>query len=174
MRMSSIHKQAGRPNYFCAFYDPEGFRRFRSTGTQNAKIARTICVNVEHAATLTRQGKLSNEKGLKLVRKTCEDIAETHGKLAASRAETVLKAAVEEFIKIGGGEFTSYTVRGWFVAWIGGRTDASKATVIEYRRIIDLFLKFLGARSDRALTTLQPRQIEDFKTSVATRVAPSM
>jgi integrase len=171
--MASIHKQPGRPNWFCAFYDPEGFRRFRSTGTENAKIARTICVNVERAAALTRQGKLSNEKALKLVRETCEAIAETHGKLAATRAESVLKPAVEEFIRIAGGEFTSYTVRGWLNSWIAGRTDASKATVIEYRRIIGLFFKFLGARSDRSLTTMQPRQVEDFKTHLAKRVSPS-
>ena len=171
--MASIHKQTGRPNWFCAFYDPEGFRRFRSTGTENAKIARTICVNVERAAALTRQGKLSNEKALKLVRETCDAIAETHGKLAANRAEAVLKPAVEEFIRIAGGEFTSYTVRGWLDSWIAGRTDASKATVIEYRRIIEMFLKFLGARADRALTTLQPRQVEDFKASQKSRVAPS-
>jgi integrase len=171
--MASIHKQPGRPNWFCAFYDPEGFRRFRSTGTSNAKIARTICVKVEHAANLTRQGKLSNEKGLKLVRETCAAIAETHGELAGTRAEVVLKLAVEEFIRTAGGEFTSYTVRGWLDSWIAGRTDATKATVIAYRRIIDLFLIFLGARADRALTTLQPRQIEDFKSHLTKRVSPS-
>ena len=171
--MASIHKQPGRPNWFCAFYDPEGFRRFRSTGTQNARIARTICVNVEQAADLTRNGKLSNEKGMKLVREACAAIAETHGKLAADRAEAVLKLAVEEFIRTAGGEFTSYTVRGWLDSWIAGRTDASKATVIAYRRIIDLFLIYLGARSNRALTTLQPRQVEDFKTHLAKRVSPS-
>ncbi len=171
--MSSIHKENNKPNWFCHYYDPEGFRRKRSTGTENTKIARTICVNIEHAASLTRQGKLSNEKALKLVREACDAIAETHGKLAANRAEAVLKPAVEEFIRIAGGEFTSYTVRGWLDAWIVGRTDASKATVIEYRRIIKMFLKFLGTRSDRALTTMQPRQVEDFKTHLAKRVAPS-
>ncbi|HUA37056.1 MAG TPA: hypothetical protein VMA35_01500, partial [Candidatus Sulfopaludibacter sp.] len=128
--MSSIHRDANKPNWFCCFYDPEGFRRKRSTGTSNAKIARTICVNIELAAALTRQGKLSNEKALKLVRETCSAIAVTHGKLAADDAEKVLNATVEEFIKIAGGEFTSHTVRGWLEAWIKGRTDASKATVI--------------------------------------------
>jgi integrase len=171
--MSSIHKQPGRPNWFCAYYDPEGFRRFRSTGTENGKIARSICVNIEHAAALTRQGKLSNEKALKLIRETCAGIAETHGKLAADRAESVLKPTIEEFIRIGGGEFTSHTVRGWLESWIAGRTDASKATVIEYKRIIELFLKFLGTRAERAMTTLQPRQVEDFKIALNARVAPS-
>jgi integrase len=171
--MASIHKQPGRPHWFCAFYDPEGFRRFRSTGTENAKIARTICVNVERAATLTKQGKLSNEKALKLVRETCAAIAETHGKLAADRAEGILKPAVEEFIRIAGGEFTSYTIKSWLETWIAGRTDASKATVVEYNRIIESFLKFLGTRSDRPLTTLQAKQIEDFKQYLTERVGPS-
>src|SRR4051812_13188856 len=103
MPMASIHKQPGKPNLFCAFYDPEGFRRFRSTGTDNRKIAHTICVNIERAATLARQGKLSNERALKLIRETCSGIAETHGKLAGDRAHEILKASVEEFIKIAGG-----------------------------------------------------------------------
>ncbi|MDR3413597.1 MAG: site-specific integrase, partial [Formivibrio sp.] len=171
--MASIHKSENKPNWFCHYYDPEGYRRKRSTGTENAKVARTICVNIERAAILTRQGKFSNEKGLKLIRETCAAIGETHGKLAADRAETVLKAAVEEFIKIAGGELTAYTVRSWLVSWIAGRTDASKATQIEYKRIIDLFLKYLGARADKPLTILQPKQIEDFKLHIGERVGPS-
>jgi integrase len=171
--MSSIHKQAGRPNWFCAFYDPEGFRRFCSTGTDNAKIARTICVNIERAATLARQGKLSNEKGLKLIRETRTSIEETHGKLVADRAQEVLKGFVEEFVRVAGGELTTYTVRSWLDSWLAGRTDASRATLVEYRRIVDLFHAYLGARADRSFTTLQPKQIEDFKQHLAARVSPS-
>jgi integrase len=171
--MASIHRQPDKPNFFCAFYDPEGFRRFRSTGTDNAKVARTICVNIERAAILARQGKLSNEKALKLIRETCAAIGETHGKLAADRAQEILKGAVEEFVKIAGGEFTSYTVRSWLESWLAGRTDASKATMIEYRHEVNLFLKFMGARAGRPLTTLQPKQIEDFKAHLAPRVAAS-
>ena len=130
-------------------------------------------MNVERAADLTRDGKLTNEKGFKLVRDTCAAIGETHGKLAATRAESILRGAVEEFIRIGGGEFTSYTVRSWFTTWIDGRTDASKATQVDYRRIIDLFLTHLGTRSDRALTTLENRQVEEFKGYLKKRVAPS-
>jgi integrase len=171
--MASIHRQLGKPNFFCAFYDPEGFRRFRSTGTDNAKVARTICVNLERAATLARQGKLSNEKALKLIRETCAAVSETHGKLAGDQAQKVLTGSVEEFVKIAGGELTTYTVRSWLDTWLAGRTDASKATLVTYRGVIDLFLKFLGARADRPLSTLQPRQIEDFKSQLLNRVAAS-
>jgi len=72
--MASIHKSESKPNWFCHYYDPEGYRRKLSTGTENATVARTICVNIERAAILTRQGKFSNEKGLKLIRETCAAI----------------------------------------------------------------------------------------------------
>jgi integrase len=128
---------------------------------------------MERAATLARQNKLSNEKGLRLIREACAAIAETHGKLAADRAHEILKASVEEFVKIAGGEFTSYTVRSWLETWLDSRTDASKATMIEYKHEASLFLKFMGARADRPLTSLQPKQVEDFKAHLAPRVAPS-
>ena len=171
--MASIHKIKGKPNYFCAFYNPEGFRRLKTTGTDNVQIARTICVNIERASILARENKLSNEKGLKLIRETCTAIGETHGKLAADRAHNILKGYVEEFIKIAGGELESYTVRTWLDSWLASRTDASKATQLEYRRAKDLFLEFLGARADRPLTTLQPKQVEEFKLKLVERVAPS-
>jgi integrase/recombinase XerD len=170
--MASVHRNRG-PHYFCAFYDPEGFRRLKTTGTPNKQIAKTICVNIEHAATLARHGKLSNEKALKLIRDTCNQIAEGHGKLAGDQAHNVLKSNIEEFIKIAGGELTSYTVKSWLETWLTDRTDASKATLLEYRHIVDLFLRFLGARADRPLTTLQSKQIEDFKTHLSSRVAHS-
>jgi integrase len=170
--MSSIHRDGDKPNWFCCFYDPEGFRRKRTTGTTNSRIAKTICVNIERAAVLARTGKLSNEKALKLIRQTCSAIGETHGTLAANQAHDVLKASVEEFVKIAGGELTSYTVRSWLNGWLADKTDASKATIVAYRQIVDLFLKHLGARADRSLTSLQPRQIEDFKNKLGNRVSP--
>jgi integrase len=171
--VSSIHKDRNRPLWYCHYYDPEGFRRNRSTGTDNAKVAKTICVMVERASLLARDNKLSNEKGLKLIRDTCAAIEETHGRLAANRAHDVLKDFVEEFIKIAGGELESYTVRSWLDSWVKNRTDASKATQIQYQHAKKLFLKFMGTRADRPLTTLQPKQIEDFKLELAARVAPS-
>lgn len=171
--MSSVHKQPGRPNWFCAFYDAEGFRKFKTTGTDNVRVAKSICLTLERAATLAKQGKLTNEKALKLIRETCAAIEETHGKIVADRAGAVMKPSVEDFIRATGGELTSFTIRGWFNGWLAGRTDASKATLVEYRRIVDLFLKHLGARADRPLTTLQSAQVEKFKEQLGERVAPS-
>ncbi len=170
--MASIHRQPGKPNWFVAFYDPEGFRRFRSTGTENQRIAKTLAVNIERAVGLARQSRLSEEKALKLIRDACSAIEETHGKLPANRAHDVLKKAVEEFVKMAGGELTTYTVRSWFETWLRDKTQASKATLVAYRQIVDLFMGFLGARSGKPMTILQPRQLEDFKAHMMTRVSP--
>jgi len=128
---------------------------------------------MQRGSTLAKLGRFSNEKALKMIRETQDAIAETHGKLAADQAHTVLKEAFEEFIKISGGELTSYTVRSWLNSWLEGRTDASRATIVEYRRIIELFFKFLGARAERPITTLQQKQVEEFKRQLAGRVSPS-
>jgi integrase len=171
--MSSVHQSDGKPNWFCHFYDPEGFRRKRSTGTNQRRIAGTICIAIERAARLAGEGKLSNEKALKLLRETCTAIEEAHGKMPAQRAHDVLKAAIEEFVKIGGGELTSYTIASWLNGWITGRTDASKATLVAYQHVIDLFLRDQGQRATRPLTALQPKEIEDFKAKLSKRVSPS-
>lgn len=171
--MSSVHLSDAKPNWFCHFYDPEGFRRKRTTGTTTKRIASTICTAMQRAAALAGQGKLSNERALKLIRETCAQIQETHGLLPANRAHEVLKSSIEEFIKIAGGELTSYTIESWLNGWLAGRTDASKATLVAYRQVVGLFLKHLGVRASRSITALQSKEIEDFKTKLAARVAPS-
>ncbi len=171
--MASVHNDGDKPNLFCFFYDPEGFRRKRSAGTANKRIAMTICTTIERAATLAKTGRLSNEKAMRLIREAHAQIEESHGKLQANAAQSVIKSSVEEFVKLAGGELEAYTVRTWLDGWLKGKTDASKATIIEYQRIVTMFLKHLGARADRALATLQPVQVEAFKESLKTRVAPT-
>ncbi len=173
--MSSIHRQPGKPCWFCAYYDPEGFRRFRSAGTGNRAVASAICTAIERASRLARENKLSNEKAQSLIREIKASVAENpkHGPLVADTAEKTLRPIVEEFVRMAGGELTTFTVKLWLDTWLAGKTDASKATKIEYKRIVDLFAKFLGARADRPLSTVQPVHVEQFKAHLAGRVAPS-
>ena len=173
--MSSLHRQPGKPNWFCAYYDPEGFRRFRSSGTATRPVAGIICTAVERASQLARQGKLSNEKAQSLIRETKATVAENpkHGPLMADMAEKTLRPIVEEFVRMAGGELTSFTVKLWLETWLAGKTDASKATRIEYKRLVDLFVTFLGARAERPLANLQAVHVEQFKASLAGRVGAS-
>ncbi len=171
--MASIHKQDGKPNFFAAFYDPEGFRKFKSTGTDNRRVATTIGATLERASRLARDGRLSGEKALKLVREAGLAIGEAHGRIVGDRAEVVLRGTVEQFVKAAGGELTNYTVRSWIDSWLAGRADASAATRQRYAGVIADFLKHLGARADRALTTLQPKAIEAHRDTLAGKRSPS-
>ena len=59
--MASIHKQSGKPNWFCAFtvYDQTGPKRvFRSTQTSNKKQAQQVCDTWQRAALKARSGNL--------------------------------------------------------------------------------------------------------------------
>src|SRR5262245_47796395 len=117
--MASIQRNAEKSqNWHCAYYDREGFRCQRSTGTSHELIAKRICSTVEDLSDLARKGKLSNEKALKTIREACAAIEERRGKLQADRAHEILRGYAEEFIKIAGGELESYTVKSWLDSWI--------------------------------------------------------
>lgn len=171
--MSSIHKQAGRPCYFCAFTNPDGFRKFKSTRTEIKSAAKVICEAWEHGSALAKAGKLSNERALKLIRDAVRTIEEKAGPLAARRGEQAMKPIINDFVRLAGGSLEDFTVKSWLEHWLAGRTNASPATILEYRRSVDLFNQFLGAKADRPLSSVSNPMIEDYKGSLATRLAPS-
>ena len=53
---ASINSRASRIG-FELFTTPKGFGAFAASGTDNQKIARTICLGLERGASLSRQGK---------------------------------------------------------------------------------------------------------------------
>ena len=56
MRMASLHKQPGRPHWFCAFTGPDGKRRFKSTGTGDKRQAKEICNTWARSSELGKAG----------------------------------------------------------------------------------------------------------------------
>ncbi len=171
--MSSVHRHENRACLYCAYYDPEGYRRLRTTGVEDKQVARIICTAIERASKLAKMGKLSNEKALREVGVLRKAVEDTHGKILADRAEIAFRSVIEEFVKLAGGELTRYTIASWLESWLASHTSASKATLVEYRRIVALFIKFLGAKAGRALSTLHPSEVEAFKVSLIDRVGAS-
>lgn len=171
--MSSVHSESGMPNLFCHFYDPEGFRKKVSTRTGNRRVAVTICTTIQRASELAKRGQLSNEKALKIMREAGAQISETHGQVVANMAMETIKAQLERFVKLAGGELESYTVRSWLDTWLRRKTDVSPATRSDYEGHLSAFLKYFGARADRSLTALQMRHCEEFKTYLLKRKSPS-
>jgi hypothetical protein len=77
--MASIHRQPGRPYWFCAFteFDPQTNRAkrvFRSTKTSDRKQALEICRAWHKATLLARNGKLSVDAAREVIAQGVADV----------------------------------------------------------------------------------------------------
>src|ERR1044072_9754969 len=77
--MPSIHRQPGRPYWFCAFsiFDPQTLkskRVFRSTKTRDKKQALEICRAWHKAALKARNGKLSVDAAREVIAQGVSDV----------------------------------------------------------------------------------------------------
>ena len=94
--MPSIHRQPGRPFWFCAFtlFDPETHtskRVFRSTKTRDKKQALEICRSWHKAALLGRNGKLSADAAREVITRGVSDV------YAAANLESLEGATVRKW-----------------------------------------------------------------------------
>ena len=60
--MSSLHRQKGRPNWFCAYRGADGKQHFNSTGTSNKAEAQLICDKIGHGARHARKRSLTPDR----------------------------------------------------------------------------------------------------------------
>jgi integrase len=148
----SIHKQRGKPYWFCAFtlYDAAtgtSKRVFRSTLTTNKKQAEAICKAWVNAAWHAREGKLS-----------------------VNAARDVIAQGVADVFKHANIEsMPGASIKSWMDMWLEGKAkEASPATCARYKSIIARFVEFLGdAKCQLDLATLQASDIEKFRNNEA-------
>src|SRR5439155_26522276 len=145
--MPSIHRQPGRPFWFCAFtlFNPEihtSTRVFRSTKTRDKKQALEICRTWHKAALKARNGKLSADAAREVITRGVSDV------YAAANLESLESA----------------TVRKWCEKWLETKSiEAEESTHARYKRIVDRFLECIGAKANRDLSTLQANDIARFR-----------
>src|SRR5262249_17894414 len=146
--MPSIHRQPGRPYWFCAFsiWNPETLTRrrvFRSTKTNDKKQALEIC-RAWHKATLkARNGKLSVDAPREVIAQGWSDV------LTAANIDSLPSASI----------------KSWCDTWLEAKSiEAEETTHARYKRVIERFTRFLGeAKSKRDLSTLQANDIGRFR-----------
>jgi len=146
--MPSVHKQPGKPNWFCAYsiWNPETnrWRRvFRSTKTSDKKAADQICRAWHTAALKARNGKLSVDAAREIIARGVSDVF-TH-------------ANVESL--------PSATIKAWCETWLDAKAiETEPATHVRYKTIVQRFASFLGeAKTKRDLSTLQASDIARFR-----------
>lgn len=144
--MASVHRQPGKPNWFCAFYDfdAEGtaVRRFKSTGTTNRKQAEKICAAMDKTATDARLGRLTPDRARAIIETHVAEIADAHG------VEMPRQSIAEYF-------------NGWLTA-----KGCSDGTRMRYKGVLESFYKHLGPKARHSLQNLNERDILEFRDSI--------
>jgi len=146
--MASVHRQPGRPYWFCAFstFNPETNRSkrvFRSTKTRDKKQALEICRAWHKAALKARNGKLSVDAAREIIAQGVSDV------FTAANVESLPSASI----------------KSWCETWLQAKAiEAGESTHTRYKRVVELFTAFLGeAKSKRDLSTLQASDIARFR-----------
>ena len=145
--MPSIHRQTGRPYWFCAFsiWNPDtrtSKRVFRSTKTSDKKQALEICRAWHKAAIKARNGKLSVDAAREVIAQGVSDV------FTAANVESLPNASI----------------KSWCETWLEAKSiEAEPSTHIRYKTIVERFVEFLGAKSKRDLSTLHASDIARFR-----------
>jgi integrase len=155
--MASIHRQLGKPFFYCAFstWDAEREqwkRRFKSTGTGNKKEAEQICRTWEKAAKAGRTGRLTADSAREIIARGVADV------FAAASRENL----------------PSRSVRDWCAAWLEGkRLESTPATVGRYEGIIAKFTNHLGAKAGRDVASVSVSDVKGFRDALARDLSPA-
>jgi integrase len=145
--MPSIHRQPGRPYWFCAFsiFDPQTHkskRVFRSTKTRDKKQALEICRAWHKAAVKARNGKLSVDAAREVIAQGVSDV------FTAANVESLPSASI----------------KSWCETWLQAKAiEAEASTHARYARIVERFIACIGAKANRDLSTLQAVDITRFR-----------
>ena len=149
--MASIHKQPGKPNWFCSFstWDTEGGqwrRHFKSTGSTDKRQAEQICRTWEKAARVGRKGTLTTDAAREIIAGGVADV------FSASNRENM----------------PSRSVRDWCATWLDTkRVEAAPTTVSRYAGVLERFKTHLGKKADRDLASLTAADIGGFRDALS-------
>src|SRR5262249_1385077 len=145
--MASVHRQPGRPYWFCAFsiFNPETLtsrRVFRSTKTRDRKQALEICRAWHKAALKARNGKLSVDAAREVIAQGVADV------FTAANLESLESA----------------TIKSWCEKWLETKSiESEESTHERYKRIVERFLESIGTKANRDLSTLHANDIARFR-----------
>src|SRR5215472_4015767 len=134
--MPSIHRQPGRPYWFCAYsiFDAQTNRNrrvFRSTKTRDKKQALEICRAWHKAALKARNGKLSVDAAREVIARGVSDV------FTAANIESLESA----------------TIKSWCEKWLETKSvEAEQSTHDRYKRIVERFLEGIGTKANRDLS----------------------
>jgi len=147
--VASIHKRGGlSPFWYAAFYNADGRRSFKSTGTTDKTKAQRIALEWSETAKEGRSGTLTEHR----IRKTMSDIF-----LRANR-EKMATGSVRQFL----GE--------WLTA---KELEVAESSLPAYTVGVNALLASLGAKADRPVDAITRKDALAFRATLAQRIGPA-
>jgi integrase len=130
------------PFWFGAYTDKDGVRHFKSTKQ-----------SIKAKAQLVLDGWI---KGVRLARNN-------------ALTEIAARNVIAEIYENAHGEpLQFYTTRVWLMEWLGGKEDAKAInTHSRYKSVIDGFLEDMGAKADKNIALVTPKDIRAFRSHEA-------
>jgi site-specific recombinase XerD len=136
--MSSLHKHSDSPYWYGAYRLANDRRVFKSTKQTDKRKARIMLDAWERAEEQAGRGTATERKLREIINQTLE-------RLELSPLETPTRAE-------------------WFKGWLADHeAQVSTTTFKGYKQGVDLFLRYLGARAEHKLETLDERDISGFQ-----------
>ena len=135
--------------WFCAFsiFNPETLRSrrvFRSTKTRDKKQALEICRAWHKAALKARNGKLSVDAAREVIAQGVSDV------FTAANVESLPSASI----------------KSWCETWLEAKAiEAEQSTHDRYRRIVERFIEFLGAKASATFPRCKRATLRGFVTT---------
>jgi integrase len=149
--MATVHRTPASPNWLCYYTDRNGKRRTKSTLTRNKREAERICAKIQSIEDQARTGNITEEK-----------------------ARRVIEKVIGEIMAESGAPIERKTVREHFTSWLKAfEAEQSEGTFIRYQGIADNFLDFLDGKASRNLSALTAADVERYRNTLQSRVAPS-
>ena len=143
--MASIHKQKNSPYWYCAFYQPDGARAFKSTKKKNRSEAMGVCIEWEHAAKMGREGRLSEQQARKVV----ADI------FARANSSALPSSSAKEFLD----------------NWLSRKgLELADSSLVEYQQTARLFSEYLGTKAAKPIDNITAKEITGYRAHLAGRV----
>lgn len=145
--MASIHKQAGKPFWFCSYSTwsvekSKWQRHFKSTKMKDKKAAWEVCRAWEQAAKIGRTGKLTPEVAREVVARGVADI----------------------FVAVNSETMPSSSLRAWCRQWLDAKQiESEPSTVQRYNYALDQFMAFLGTKADRDIASIRSVDVLRFR-----------
>lgn len=138
--MASIHKRPGTPYYHGAWRATDGRLVLRSTKQTDRKKALAFAIECERAEKLAGADTLTEAQAREII------------------GDILKRTASGEVLRCP-------AIKDYFGEWLANK-DATKAggTVTRYTKAVTEFLKHLGDRASKPLTSLTSQQVESFVT----------